>query len=62
MYIYIYIYIYNEGSEALAQVAQSGGGCPIPADIQGQAGPGSECLISTGQLDQMAFKGPYQLK
>ena len=29
-------------SEALAQVAQRGGGCPIPGDIQGQAGQGSE--------------------
>lgn len=28
--------------EALAQVAQGGGGCPIPADTQDQAGWGSE--------------------
>ena len=33
---------YNQGGEALAQVAQRGGGCPIPGDIQGQAGWGSE--------------------
>ncbi len=29
---------YNKGGEALAQVAQRGGGCPIPGDSQGQAG------------------------
>jgi len=28
--------------KALEQVAQGGGGCPVHADIQGQAGPGSE--------------------
>jgi len=33
---------YNMGSEALAQVAQRGGGCPIPGDTQAQAGRGSE--------------------
>ena len=26
----------------MAQVAQRGGGCPVPGDIQGQAGWGSE--------------------
>jgi len=31
-----------KGSEALKQVAQRGGGCPIPGDIQVQAGWGSE--------------------
>jgi len=36
---------YNKGSEALAQVAQRSGGCPILADIQGQAGQGSEHLM-----------------
>ena len=29
-------------SEALEQVAQRGGGCPIPGDTRGQAGQGSE--------------------
>ena len=29
---------YSKGCEALTQVAQRGGGCPIPGDIQGQAG------------------------
>jgi len=33
---------YDEGSETLAQVAQRGGGCPIPGNIQGQVGQGSE--------------------
>ena len=28
----------------LAQVAQRGGGCPVPGDAQGQAGRGSEHL------------------
>ena len=48
------------------QVAQSGSGCPIPADSQGQAGWGSEhlmelwvSLLSTGGLDQMALKVPF---
>jgi len=31
-------------TEALAQVARRGGGGPIPGDIQGQAGQGSEFL------------------
>jgi len=31
--------------EALAQVAQRDGGCPIPADTQGQAGQDSEHLM-----------------
>jgi len=30
--------------EKLEQVAQRGGGCPTPGDIQGQAGWGSEQL------------------
>ena len=33
---------YNKGSEALALVAQRRGGCPIPGDVQCQAGWGSE--------------------
>ena len=31
-------FFYNTGGEALAQVAQRGGGCRIAGDIQGQAG------------------------
>jgi len=33
---------YREGGEALAQVAQRGGRCPIPGNIPGQVGRGSE--------------------
>jgi len=33
---------YSTGGEALEQVAQRGGGCPILGDTQGQAGWGSE--------------------
>ncbi len=36
---------YRKSVEAVAQVAQRGGGCPIPADTQGQAGRGSEHLM-----------------
>ena len=34
--------IYDEGGETLAQVAQRGGRCPIPGNIQGQVGQDSE--------------------
>ena len=33
---------YNEGGETLEQVAQRGGRGPIPGNIQGQVGWGSE--------------------
>jgi len=33
---------YNEGGEAQEQVAHKGGRSPIPGNIQGQAGRGSE--------------------
>ena len=33
---------YDEGSEALAQIDQRGSGGPIPRNIQGQVGWGSE--------------------
>ena len=33
---------YDEGDETLAQVAQRGGRCPIPGNIPGQVGRGSE--------------------
>ena len=32
---------FTQGGDALEQVAQGGCGCPIPGDIQGQAGCGS---------------------
>ena len=33
---------YDKAGETLEQAAQRGGGCPIPGDILGQAGRGSE--------------------
>ena len=49
--------------------AQRGGGFPIPADIHGQAGWGSEHLLElwvslfiAGVLDKITFKDPFQLK
>ena len=33
-------FFHTEGGDALEQVAQGGCGCPIPGDIQGQAGCG----------------------
>ena len=33
---------YTEGGEVPARVAQRGGGCPIPGNVQGQVGRGSE--------------------
>ena len=33
---------YSKGGEILEQVAQWGGGSPIPADTQSHAGPGSK--------------------
>ena len=32
---------YSKGGEALAQVSQRGGGCPMPGYIQDQAGWGT---------------------
>lgn len=34
--------LYNKDDEALDQVAQTGGGCPIPEDVQGQPAQHSE--------------------
>ena len=34
--------MHHEGSETLEQVTQRGGRCPIPGNIQGQVGQGSE--------------------
>ena len=39
------VVLYSKDGEALTQVAQRGGGCSVPGDIQGQAGQGSEHLI-----------------
>ena len=45
------------------------GGCPIPGDTQGQAGWGSEhlmelwvSLFTAGEINLIAFKGPFQHK
>lgn len=37
-----YKVFYNNGSEAVALVAQRGGGCSVLGDTEGQAGWGSE--------------------
>jgi len=39
------MFFHDKGGKALEQVAQGGGGCSIPEDIQGQAGWGSEQLV-----------------
>ena len=51
------------------QVAQRGGGCPILGDIQGRLHQALSNLIElyvslfiAAELDQMAFKDPFQLK
>ena len=36
---------YSKDGEVLAQVAQRGGGCPIPEDTQGEAGQGSDVAV-----------------
>ena len=38
----IFKIFYNEGGETLEQAAQRDGRCPIPGNIQGQIGQGSE--------------------
>jgi len=43
--MHVEVFFYDKGDEALAQVAQKGGGCPVPGDTQGQAGWGSEYLM-----------------
>ena len=60
---------YNNSGEALAQVAQRGGGHLVPRDTQGQAGWGSEhlmelwlSLFTAGESGKMVFKGPFQLQ
>ena len=37
-----FTFFYDEGGRTLAWVAQRGGRCPIPGNIPGQAGRGSE--------------------
>jgi len=56
------------GLTGVVWVAWRGGGCPIPADTQGQAGGALSTggavgiLFRAGEWDQMAVKGPCQLK
>jgi len=58
---------YNKGGETLAQVAQAGGRCPIPGNIPGQVGRGSEqpglveAVPAHGRgLDWVASEDPFQ--
>lgn len=60
---------FSKGGEAQKYVAQRIGRFPVLVGTQGQAGQASEHLMSlqvslfiTEALDQMAFKGPLQLK
>ena len=60
---------YNKGGEALAQVAQRAGGCPMAGDNQGQGGWGPEHLMElwvsmciAGELHEIVIKSPFQLK
>ena len=49
----------------MAQVVQRCGPCPSPGDVQGQAEHLMELWVSlfiAGELDQIAFKGPFQVK
>jgi len=60
---------YGKGGEALEQVAQRSSESPIPGNIQGQAGQGSEqpdlavdTPIHCREVGQVAFEGPLQVK
>ncbi|PKU34471.1 pol- hypothetical protein [Limosa lapponica baueri] len=62
-------FVYDEGGETLAQVNQRGGRCPIPGNIQGQVGWGSEqpdlvedVPAHCRGLDWMTFKGSFESK
>lgn len=43
-------FFHGEGAEALAQVAQRGGGCPISGNIQYQVGQASEQPGLVGEI------------
>ena len=61
---------YSEGGETLTQVAQRGGRCPVPGNVPGQAGRGSEQPDRVGdvpahcrdRLGWMGSKGPSNPK
>ena len=61
-------FFYNKVGEALEQVAQRDGGCPIPGGAHGHPGWNSEHLIQLHMLVHCRgvglddFKGPFQLK
>ena len=59
---------YDKGVEGLARIVYRGSACPIPGDAQNQAEWISEhpdlavhIPVISGELDQMAFTGPFQL-
>jgi len=60
---------YHEGAETLARVAQRGRRCPIPGNIQGPVGRGSEkpglvedVPAHCRGVGKMTFKGAFQHK
>ena len=60
---------YDNGGEALEQIAQRSGGCPVPGDIQGQAGQGSEqpalvvaLPVNCREVGLDDIKFPFQLQ
>lgn len=60
---------HNEDDETWEHIAQRGGLCPIPRNIQGQAGQGSEqltglmtSLLVPWGLEQLNFNGPFHPK
>ena len=60
---------YSTGGEALEQVAQRGGGCPILGDTQGQTGQCSEhpdlavgVLVHCRGVGLDTLKDPFQLR
>ena len=61
-------FFYNKGGEALAQVAQRGGGAPSlqTAKVRLDGALSTDGAVGVPvqyrQWDQMAFKGPFQLK
>lgn len=48
---------YFDGSgDTQEQIAQRGGGCPVPGNIRGNSAWGSVEDITAGELDQMTLK------
>ena len=68
MFCFLFFF-YSKGGETLEQVALRGGGCPVPGDVQGQAGQGSEqpdlavgVPVHSMRVGPDGLKGPFQLK